>query len=52
MRIFLNDDKKPKIKCNKCKKVIKGHIFTKFSNNLCADCFSKEFQKRLKENKV
>lgn len=40
-----------KIRCDNCKKIIRTHIFKKFNNNLCADCFSIEFQKKLNNGK-
>lgn len=41
-----------KIKCENCKKIIKGHIFDfKFNKKLCANCFSIEFQKELYSGK-
>lgn len=36
-----------KVKCEKCKKIIKGHIFNRFNKTLCANCYSVEFQKKL-----
>ena len=42
---------KDKIKCDNCKKIIRSHVFKKFNNNLCADCYSEEFQKRLYSGK-
>ena len=40
-----------KIKCEKCKKKIRGHIFNRFNKVLCADCYSIEFQKELYSGK-
>lgn len=49
---------KSKIKCDKCKKIIRGHIFGKnnrlysiINKTLCADCYSIEFQKELYSGK-
>lgn len=40
-----------KVKCEKCKKIIRGHIFNRFNKVLCANCYSIEFQKELYSGK-
>lgn len=47
-----------KVKCDNCKKIIRGHIFGKnnrlyliINKILCADCYSIEFQKELYSGK-
>ena len=42
---------KIKVKCDICKKEIKGHIFNRFEKILCANCYSIEFQKELNSGK-
>jgi phage FluMu protein Com len=42
---------KNKIRCDKCKKIIRKHIFNRFNKILCGDCYSIEFQKELYSGK-
>ena len=45
-RIFLSERKEPKVKCNDCNKIIKGHIFKNYNVPLCADCYVERNTKR------